>query len=145
MGRSTLTLEGLMAAYDLPHAHTAQTRCPEDLKQARHYYNHIAWQLAVGICRLLIHKAWIVPGEREWHSRLAAAPLFDRLDERRQAPLQPARLCLDWSERQYHLACALGDKILKRCSTGAGSPATVHTLCHEHRTAFGIPNTKPVL
>jgi DNA-binding transcriptional ArsR family regulator len=106
-------LEGLLALRNLNPSCKVPNTCPEHLREARHCYNHIAGRLGVGICRVLFRNVWIEPGKRDYQLTLAASPLLDMLSIRAQAVPLPARLCLDWSEREYHLAGELGSSLLK--------------------------------
>jgi len=105
-------LEGLLALRDLPPARGVPSKCPEHLKMARYCYNHVAGQLGVEIARLFLRNSWITPAERGWNSTAAAAPVFDLLSMRTPVVPMSARLCLDWSEREYHLAGELGKTLV---------------------------------
>jgi hypothetical protein len=104
-------LEGLLA-FDLPRTRAVTTACPEHLIGARYCYNHLAGRLGVEICRLFLRNAWIAQGARGWNSTVAAAPVFDVLSIRKRIAPLSARLCLDWSQREYHLAGELGNTLV---------------------------------
>jgi hypothetical protein len=106
-------LEGLLALRDMPPPRPVPSRCPEHLRLARYCYNHIAGKLGVEICRLFLRNAWITPSEHGWNSTVAAAAIFDTLSIGSQVVPLSARLCLDWSEREYHLAGELGNTLVK--------------------------------
>jgi DNA-binding transcriptional ArsR family regulator len=103
------SLEGLLALQPPPRAKAVPNRCPPHLREARCCYNHIAGRLGVSIYRVLIRNAWIAPGKHGWHSTASAGTLFEVLS----IPPLPARPCLDWSEREYHLAGELGSSLLQ--------------------------------
>jgi hypothetical protein len=106
-------IEGLLALHNLPRPHAVPNRCPERLREARCCYNHIAGRLGVSIYRVLLRNAWIAPGKLGWHTTADSAPLLDMLPIRVLAAPLSVRLCLDWSEREYHLAGELGNELLK--------------------------------
>jgi DNA-binding transcriptional ArsR family regulator len=137
------TLEGLLAVRDSPSPRGVPSSCPKHLRVARYCYNHIAGQLGVEICRLFLRNDWIAPGERGWNSTSAAVPVFDMLAVRsRIAPL-PARLCLDWSEREYHLAGELGNSLAtamldrRWVLRGAGRALTLTSAGRRHLSSLG--------
>jgi DNA-binding transcriptional ArsR family regulator len=106
-------IEGLLALHNVPRPHAVPNRCPERLRKARCCYNHIAGRLGVSIYRVLLRNAWIAPSRHGWHSTAGSVPLLDMLPMRGPASPLSARLCLDWSEREYHLAGELGNQLLK--------------------------------
>lgn len=106
-------LEGLLALHVLHPTRPVPSTCPEHLLEARYCYNHLAGRVGVGICRMMLRNTWIVPGKQGWVSTLAVAPLFDKLSMKGQGGALPGRLCLDWSEREYHLGGELGSTLLK--------------------------------
>lgn len=111
---------------------------------ARHCYNHIAGRIGVGICRVLYRNVSIEPGQRDYQSTIAASPLLDMLSIRGQALLLPARLCLDWSEREYHLAGELGSSLLKSMLDrrwllrGEARALTLTPNGKRHLSTFGV-------
>jgi hypothetical protein len=137
-------LEGLLALRNLTPSRKVPGSCPEHLREARYCYNHIAGRLGVGICRVLFRNVWIEPGKRDYQSTIAASPLLDMLSIRGQTALLPARLCLDWSERQYHLAGELGSSLLKGMLDrrwllrGEGRALTLTPNGKRHLSAFGV-------
>ncbi len=91
----------------------AMTREAEKLQFARCCYDHLAGRLGVAVTRGLLDKGLIVAAENkrfeltsigaEWFSAMG-------LDPARIKPARTglARQCLDWTERQHHLAGPLG-------------------------------------
>ncbi|MCB1956191.1 MAG: winged helix-turn-helix transcriptional regulator [Rhodocyclaceae bacterium] len=87
------------------------------LRRARACYDHLAGELAVGLFDAMQAQAAIVvdgdevqpgPAAADWFGRLGIEP--GQLQGRRQR----CRLCLDWSERRYHLGGALGAALFAR-------------------------------
>jgi DNA-binding transcriptional ArsR family regulator len=102
-------LEGLLSLQPPLRVNAVTNRCPPHLRQARCCYNHIAGRLGVGIYRVFLRSAWIAPGKHGWQSTARAGTLLDVLS----IPALPTRPCLDWSEREYHLAGELGNRLLQ--------------------------------
>lgn len=89
------------------------------LRFARTCYGHMAGTLGVAIAEALRERGhlrdsdagWIVtPAGEAWFSRLGIDVKSLRAGRR-----QLVRTCLDWSERRYHLAGALGSALAERC------------------------------
>jgi DNA-binding transcriptional ArsR family regulator len=88
------------------------------IRQARTCYDHLAGALGVSLTEALFDRGLL---ERdgddvrfsengdEWFSGLGVD-----LEKVRAARRPPARLCLDWSERRYHLAGGLGAALARR-------------------------------
>ena len=107
-----------------PMRRRAPNRAVQRLSFARCCYDHLAGSLGVGITKAMLShgylaqgdgKAFIVPpGGVEWFGRLG-------LDV---AGITPGRhgiacQCLDWTEREHHLAGPLGTQFLERaCELG---------------------------
>jgi hypothetical protein len=112
-------LEGLMAIAVRDGDHTVRSRPSENgLRHARVCYDHLAGDAAVHILAELHRRDWVrvsgdtiavTPQGEAWFRRLGVD--VEALREKRR-PL--CRLCLDWSERQFHLAGSLGAALLDR-------------------------------
>jgi DNA-binding transcriptional ArsR family regulator len=89
----------------------------ELLREARTCYDHLAGRLGVALARALERRGVIVTSDGDYvlgeqASELAAFGIdLDALSEQRR-PL--VRGCLDWSERELHLAGALGAALTDR-------------------------------
>ena len=84
----------------------------ELLREARTCYDHLAGRLGVELARALEHRRVVVPTNGDYALGEQAAPELavlvidlEALSEQRR-PL--VRGCLDWSERELHVAGALG-------------------------------------
>ena len=84
----------------------------ELLREARTCYDHLAGRLGVELARALEHRRVVVPTNGDYALGEQAAPQLavlgidlEALSEQRR-PL--VRGCLDWSERELHVAGALG-------------------------------------
>jgi DNA-binding transcriptional ArsR family regulator len=96
----------------------APPRQTPDLKYARTCYDHLAGRVAVEICAALKDKGYIEPVDADFEITGKGEKLFRDLgmeiSELRQQRRAFARQCQDWSERQPHLAGALGAAMLER-------------------------------
>jgi DNA-binding transcriptional ArsR family regulator len=112
-------LEGLMAIAPRPDRRPVRTGPPDEgLRRARVCYDHLAGEAAVRLLRALRERKWVrASGEslaltaagEEWFRGLGID--LDALRARRRPVCRP---CLDWSERQFHLAGSLGAALLDR-------------------------------
>lgn len=86
------------------------------LKDARTCYDHLAGKLGVQLTDSLLNAGYLKRAEKQFLITSEGAQFFTDfgldLDElkRKRRSFSPA--CLDWSERRYHLAGALGQGIL---------------------------------
>jgi DNA-binding transcriptional ArsR family regulator len=112
-------LEGLMGLA----ARTGHLRSrpgPKDpaLRRARICYDHLAGDMGVWAFDRLCAKGLLAGQGRELHVTEAGRDFFDRLGidiealKRQKRPV--CRVCLDWSERRYHVAGALGSRLLHK-------------------------------
>jgi hypothetical protein len=94
-----------------------QTGAAKTLRFGRTCYGHLAGMLGVAVADALKASSylrdsdtgWIVtPGGKAWFSLFGIRVLA-------QDCRQLVRTCLDWSERRYHLAEALGSALTERC------------------------------
>ncbi len=105
-------LEALGAAISVPNP----PKAPAELSYARTCYNHLAGELAVRLYRQLRAQGHLV--EEEGHVNIMSSGLelfasigmdINTISANRMA----ARPCLDWTQRQHHLAGAAGTELLK--------------------------------
>lgn len=121
------------------------------LRFCRSCYDHLAGQVGVALTRALEERAYLLPGEgkqlevtptgSEWLARLG-------IDLRGIKPSRGglARQCLDWTERQHHLAGPLGVELMGvLCASGwlrrSRETRAVEVLPkgrHELRTQLGV-------
>jgi DNA-binding transcriptional ArsR family regulator len=112
-------LEGLMAiAPSGPRVIDRSGSVDEALRHARVCYDHLAGEAGVRLLESLSERKWvrcsrhgiaITTEGQEWFRRLGVDVEALRGERR---PL--CRPCLDWSERRFHLAGALGAALLDR-------------------------------
>jgi DNA-binding transcriptional ArsR family regulator len=116
-------LEALAAiAEPIPAASLKEAHAAGAIRLARTCYDHLAGLLGVGVTSALIEQGALVLGEREYIVTDAGIARFatfgidvDRTAEVARRTRRPiARACLDWSERRYHLAGALGAVLVTR-------------------------------
>lgn len=89
------------------------TREAQKLRFARCCYDHLAGRVGIAITHGLLEKGFLVAAEnKRFELTPAGAKWFDRIGVNMVA-IRPtryglARQCLDWTERQHHLAGPLG-------------------------------------
>jgi len=90
------------------------------LAEARTCYDHLAGRLGVAVARSLVRRGALersgdrfalTPSGRAYFTETLGVDVEAALREKR--PL--ARCCLDWTEREPHLAGALGAALARRC------------------------------
>jgi hypothetical protein len=98
------------------HSHSSQRKLDTELSYARSCYDHLAGQLGVQITSQLLAKNYIELGEAEFSLTSEGHSFFKHLNIDTalllQSQRQFAKPCLDWTERRYHLAGALGAALL---------------------------------
>lgn len=108
-----LALEHLAALAPMqPMRHQPLGREAQRLRFARCCYGHLAGRVGVAVAQALQVRGYLVPAQdRRFEVTPDGAAWFGRmgLDV---AALKPARQCLDWTERQHHLAGPLGVQFL---------------------------------
>jgi DNA-binding transcriptional ArsR family regulator len=99
-----------------PRAPPVARSVPAQFLHARTCYGHLAGELAVRILEAMLTARWLVRGKRDFTvTRLGAeklAALEVDLAAARDARRVFARACVDLTQRQPHLAGALGDALL---------------------------------
>jgi DNA-binding transcriptional ArsR family regulator len=134
----------------LPASGLQQVRAVEELRRARTCYDHLAGEVGVALLDALIARGWLLrttPG-------LELSPAGERsleglgvdLAGARRSRRIFARPCLDWTERRYHLAGALGAALaaalLERawyCRQGAGRGLEVTAAGAEALRRLSVP------
>ena len=118
-----VALESLAAISPAPTIHERpRTRQAQDLRFARCCYDHLAGQLGVALARGLQARGFIVPLPGKQFDITAAGNAwlahmgFDaaQLKANRRGL---ARQCLDWTEREHHLAGPLGVQLMSLLCT----------------------------
>jgi DNA-binding transcriptional ArsR family regulator len=100
-----------------PVRRRAPTREAAALREARSCYNHLAGRLGVAVTRRLQANGLIIPGaDKRFEISKVGTDRFGSLGID-TAVLKPgargiARQCLDWTEREHHLAGPLGVSLL---------------------------------
>ncbi len=92
-----------------------QTRA---LRFARTCYDHLAGELGVALTRRLVELNWLEPDGKEFLVKEEGVVGFHDLQidvNRLRGKRRPLALqCLDWSERHYHMAGAMGVAVAAR-------------------------------
>ena len=101
-------LECLLAVDQIAHPRRIETSCPDSLRNARACYNHIAGRAGVHLYRALLRKEWLTFKGPQLALTAAARELTEALEfsGHRSSPI--GKPCLDWSEREFHIAGDLG-------------------------------------
>jgi DNA-binding transcriptional ArsR family regulator len=106
-----------VAAIEVPPRYQPRSARDDALRFARTCYNHLAGQLGVAITDALIAKGHVVltddGGEVTDAGRRFLTGFGAHLTSNPRRMF--CRPCLDWSERRYHLAGAVGTAIWRRC------------------------------
>lgn len=86
------------------------------LREARTCYDHLAGKLAVNLTETMLSAGYFEKKEREFVVTPKGEQFFTafglNLGELKRERRQFSHACLDWSERQHHLAGALGHGLL---------------------------------
>ena len=104
-------------AVDLREAHAARA-----IRVARTCYDHLAGAIGVGVTDALVRAGALVLEERTYRVTAAGRESLatigvdvNEVAERARITRRPlTRACLDWSERRYHVAGALGAALCAR-------------------------------
>jgi DNA-binding transcriptional ArsR family regulator len=112
------SLEGLISlAVQRKKAQPFRTVSIDPLRDARTCYDHLAGKLGVAVTEGLLAKHYLIEHETDFAVSDQGLIFFaglgiepESLHNNRRAF---ARKCLDWSERRYHLAGALGAELNK--------------------------------
>lgn len=95
-----------------------QSRIAADLRLARTCYDHLAGAVAVALADTLTDRALLVEDHGTYRLQPQGKELLDGLgldlDTLERTRRSFAHPCLDWSERRYHVAGALGAGLLAR-------------------------------
>ncbi|MCM3549897.1 ArsR family transcriptional regulator [Niallia circulans] len=90
----------------------------EKIKIARTCYDHLAGKLGVSITEAFLEKGYLLEDQEDFLVTDKGEKFFNHfeidIDVLRKKRRHFARKCLDWSERRYHLAGALGNAVLVR-------------------------------
>lgn len=106
----------MMDAIDLPETNKPKRPRPGTaLAYARSCYDHLAGELAVGIFASMTEQGWVTDDDGPRLSTAGERELIEigvDIDRLRGGRRPLMRSCLDWTERQQHLAGATGAALL---------------------------------
>lgn len=114
------TLEALGAlARPAGHVELRQAAAARALRHARACYDHLAGALGVQVTAALVERGALVLRDEQYElppagADFLAGTLGVDVDRARRSRRQFAKACLDWTERTYHVAGALGAELLHR-------------------------------
>ena len=101
-------LEGLLAVDQIAQPKKIGTSCPDSLREARACYNHIAGRAGVHFYKALLHKEWLAFKGSQLILTAGAGELLQELRLADRGAVPSGKPCLDWSEREFHVAGELG-------------------------------------
>lgn len=104
-------LECLLAIDQVANPRRIETTCPDSLREARTCYNHLAGRAGVYLFRELLQKSWLAFKGPQLVLTAAARELTEELDLAKQRG-SLGKPCMDWSEREFHVAGDLGIALL---------------------------------
>jgi hypothetical protein len=108
-----------VAALHLPPRRRLPSRIEEAMRTARTCYDHLAGRLGVGLADALPARGQIVLGEDGGEVTPAGMRFladFGVVLPTGTGSRRPfCRPCLDWSERRWHVAGAVGAALCRRC------------------------------
>ena len=104
-------LECLLAIDQIAHPRRIETTCPDSLRNARACYNHVAGRAGVHLYRALMRKEWLAFKGSQLALTAAARELADELEFPEDRSPLVGKPCLDWSEREFHIAGELGVRL----------------------------------
>jgi DNA-binding transcriptional ArsR family regulator len=113
-------LENIMAvaAVQLPPRRRLASRLDDAMRRARTCYDHLAGRLGVGLAEALAARGWIMlseDGGEVTADGMRFLADFGALPLPRPGSRRPfCRACLDWSERRWHIAGAVGAALCRR-------------------------------
>jgi len=115
-------LESIMAvaAIEMPPRYRPRSPRDEALLLGRTCYDHLAGRLGVGIAAALVARSQVVLSDDAGEVTADGMKLLGDLGielaaEKRPGPRRFCRPCLDFTERRFHLAGALGAMLARRC------------------------------
>lgn len=115
----SVMLESMSAlAPSAPALSSWQTDVAKALRFARTCYGHLAGMLGVAVADALKARGYLCDSDAGWSVAADGEAWFGKVGidvkslRARRRPL--VRTCLDWSERRYHLAGALGSALAER-------------------------------
>lgn len=95
-----------------------QTDAAKTLRFARTCYGHLAGMLGVAVADALKARGCLCDSDAGWSVTADGEAWFGKVgidvQSLRARPRPLVRMCLDWSERRYHLAGALGSALAER-------------------------------
>ncbi|PEE33735.1 ArsR/SmtB family transcription factor [Bacillus cereus] len=95
-----------------------QSSQSSELRCARTCYDHLAGKLGVAITNSLLDKGYLMKKDMYFHITKTGQTFFTEfgidVNEIKQKKRIFAKACLDWTEREHHLAGSLGNALLEK-------------------------------
>jgi DNA-binding transcriptional ArsR family regulator len=106
-------------AQPLPAPEYRQAAAARAVRHARSCYDHLAGALSMQVTQALIERRALVLRDEQYEVPAAGADFLANelgvdIDRARTSRRQFAKACLDWTEREYHVAGAVGSELLRR-------------------------------
>lgn len=91
-----------------------------EIRCARRCYDHVAGRLGVALCEYALKRRYVVADDAGATLTTAGSAWLERLELPAPAGLRRplVRLCLDWTERRWHLAGWLGAALCRQLEDG---------------------------
>jgi DNA-binding transcriptional ArsR family regulator len=105
-------LEALLAVDQIAHPRKVAASRSETSRDARTCYDHLAGRAGVHLYQRLTHKGWLVFEGSQLVLTSDARELVEELECLKSSPMV-GKPCLDWSERDFHVAGELGGSLLQ--------------------------------
>jgi len=106
-------------AIDGPPRHRPKSRCGEAMARARTCYDHLAGKLGVALADSLSDRKYVLLSDEGGIVTESGSAFLKGLgieiDVRKGSRRALCRSCLDWTERRWHIAGAVGAAIANRC------------------------------
>lgn len=102
---------------DTPAWRTTPNRSAQALRFARCCYDHLAGQISIAVTQSMLTRGFVVEaGERHYALTPRGCAWLQQLGidigDLAVGQAEQGRQCLDWTERQYHLAGPLGARLM---------------------------------
>lgn len=102
------SLEAMLSLHHGAIPRQIDSSCPEHLRGARVCYDHLAGALGTGLHRAMTARGWVIVRDKLLVATPEAHDFLAELGIDPETGPLTAKPCLDWSERDFHLAGHLG-------------------------------------
>jgi DNA-binding transcriptional ArsR family regulator len=106
-------LEALLAVDQITHPRKVAASRSVTSQDARTCYDHLAGRAGVHLYRRLTHKGWLAVDHSQLVLTSDAREMLEELEFCKFPATVVGKPCLDWSERDFHIAGELGGLLLR--------------------------------